>query len=93
MGIPRIEIAESKERVRTPIFFQGIEELALSPSPRWRTRARVSLPLDPRKDQVLSSGYPFSNFGSADSKPSTTFLELLTRFLEIAHQEHHHQAV
>jgi hypothetical protein len=35
-------------------FSQGIKELALSPSPRWSTRARVSLPLGPRKNQVLT---------------------------------------
>ena len=64
------------------IFSRGIEESALSPSPSWSTHARVSLPLDSRKDQVLSSGYPFSNSGSVDSKPSTTFLGLLTRLLE-----------
>jgi hypothetical protein len=35
-------------------FSRGIEESALSPSPRWSTRARVSLPLGPRKNQVLT---------------------------------------
>jgi hypothetical protein len=37
-----------------PIFWRGIEESALFPSPRWSTRARVSLPLGPRKNQVLT---------------------------------------
>jgi hypothetical protein len=35
-------------------FFRGIEESALFPSPRWSTRARVLLPLGPRKNQVLT---------------------------------------
>jgi hypothetical protein len=35
-------------------FSRGIKESALSPSPRWSTRARVSLPLGPRKSQVLT---------------------------------------
>jgi hypothetical protein len=35
-------------------FSRGIEESALFPSPCWSTRARVSLPLGPRKDQVLT---------------------------------------
>jgi hypothetical protein len=35
-------------------FSRGIEESALSPSPRWSTRARVSLPHGPRKNQVLT---------------------------------------
>jgi hypothetical protein len=35
-------------------FSQGIEESALSTSPCWSTRARVSLPLGPRKNQVLT---------------------------------------
>jgi hypothetical protein len=81
MGILEIGIVESKERVRTHIFSRGIEESALSPSSRPSTRARLSLPLDQHKDQVLSSGYPFSKSGSVDSKPSTTFLGHLTRHL------------
>jgi hypothetical protein len=36
------------------IFSRAIEESALFPSPRWSTRARVSLPLGPRKNQVLT---------------------------------------
>jgi hypothetical protein len=35
-------------------FFRGIEESVLFPSPHWSTRARVSLPLSPRKNQVLT---------------------------------------
>jgi hypothetical protein len=35
-------------------FSRGIEESALSTSPRWSTRARVSLPLGPRKNQVIT---------------------------------------
>jgi hypothetical protein len=35
-------------------FSRGIEESALFPSPRWSTRARVSLPLGPRKNQLLT---------------------------------------
>jgi hypothetical protein len=35
-------------------FSRGIEELALFSSPRWSTRARVSLPLGARKNQVLT---------------------------------------
>jgi hypothetical protein len=35
-------------------FSRGIEESALFPSPRWSTRARISLPLGPRKNQVLT---------------------------------------
>jgi hypothetical protein len=35
-------------------FSRGIEESALSTSPRWSTCARVSLPLGPRKNQVLT---------------------------------------
>jgi hypothetical protein len=34
-------------------FSRGIEESALFPSPRWSTRARVSLLIGPRKNQVL----------------------------------------
>jgi hypothetical protein len=35
-------------------FSRGIEESALFPSRRWSIRARVSLPLGPRKNQVLT---------------------------------------
>jgi hypothetical protein len=35
-------------------FSRSIKELVLFPSPRWSTRARVSLPLGPRKNQVLT---------------------------------------
>jgi hypothetical protein len=47
--------AECKARFRRLQFFcRGIEESALFPSPRWSTRAKVSLPLGPRKNQVLT---------------------------------------
>jgi hypothetical protein len=48
--------AECKEKgKKTPSnFSRGIEESALSTSPRWSTHARVSLPLSPRKDQMLT---------------------------------------
>jgi hypothetical protein len=47
--------AECKTRFRRLQFFsQGIEESALFHSHRWSTRARVSLPLGPRKNQVLT---------------------------------------
>jgi hypothetical protein len=35
-------------------FSRGLEESALFPSPHWSTHARVSLPLGPRKNQVLT---------------------------------------
>jgi hypothetical protein len=41
-------------------FSRGIEESALSPSPCWSTRARVSLPLGPRKNQVLTTRWSFA---------------------------------
>jgi hypothetical protein len=83
MPILRTEIAKkskSKERVRTPIYFQNIEELALS-------LVLIGAPAQgysssyPCKDQVLSSSNPFSNSGSKTSKPSTTVLGLDTRNL------------
>jgi hypothetical protein len=48
--------AECKAKFRRLLqfFSRVIEESALSPSPRWSTRARVSLPLGPRKNQVLT---------------------------------------
>jgi hypothetical protein len=47
---------ECKARFRRLIqfFCRGIEESTLFPGPRWSTRARVSLPLGPRKNQVLT---------------------------------------
>ena len=49
--------AQSKWRERNAAMFcQGIGESPLSTSPRWSTRARVQLPLDPCKDQVLYMG-------------------------------------
>jgi hypothetical protein len=48
--------AECKARFRRLLqFFRGIEESALSTSPRWSTRARVSLPLAHCKNQVLTT--------------------------------------
>jgi hypothetical protein len=35
-------------------FSRGIEESALSTSPRWSTRTRVSLPLGPHKNRVFT---------------------------------------
>ena len=35
-------------------FSRGIKESTLFPSPHWSTRAMVSLPLGPRKNQVLT---------------------------------------
>jgi hypothetical protein len=53
--------AECKAKFRRLLhFFQGIEESALFPSPRWSTRARVSLPLGPRKNQVLTMRSSFA---------------------------------
>jgi hypothetical protein len=49
--------AESKVGTRRLLqFSRGIEESALSTSPRWSwsTRARVSPSLGPRKNQVLT---------------------------------------
>ena len=43
----------------TTMFSRSIGESPLPTSPRWSTRARVSLPLDPRKDQVLSTSLFF----------------------------------
>ena len=92
------EIAKSNEKIRTQIFFSGIEGSALFPNPCWSTRAKGIAPLDPCKDQVLSSGFPFSNSGSADSKLSkkllgATFWGFSQDFFLRAHQEHHHQTV
>ena len=48
---------QSKERKRnTMVFSRGIGESSLPTSLHSSTRARVWLPLDPRKDQVLSMG-------------------------------------
>jgi hypothetical protein len=41
-------------------FSQGIEESALFLSPCWSTRARVSLSLSPRKNQVLTMRLSFA---------------------------------
>jgi hypothetical protein len=57
--------AECKARFRRLLqFSRGIDESALSPSPRWSTRARVSLPLGPRKNQVLTMRLPLRRGGS-----------------------------
>jgi hypothetical protein len=42
-------------------FSRGIEESALFPSAHWSTRARVSLPLGPHKNQVLTMGWSFAS--------------------------------
>jgi hypothetical protein len=48
--------AECKARLEdSSNFSRGIEESALSTSHRKSTRARVSLPLGPRKNQVLTT--------------------------------------
>jgi hypothetical protein len=48
-------IAESKVGTKNSSnFSQGIEDSTLSTSPCWSTRARVLLPLGPRKNQVLT---------------------------------------
>jgi hypothetical protein len=43
-----------KQSLEDSNFFRDIEESTLSPSPYWSTRARVSLPLGPHKNQVLT---------------------------------------
>ena len=82
--------AECKAKFRRLLqFFPRYRESALSTSPRWSTRARVSLPLGPRKNQVLTTmilchsgavdpSRPLTNFSRVTNKISTVITELPT---------------
>lgn len=63
---------KKRERHNAYVFL-GYRGIVTPPSPCWSNYAKVSLPLDPHKDQVLYGGYPFFTPDRRIPIPDTPF--------------------